>query len=764
MTLRSSQRNVSGMVWNYGRGGRLARSEAVPRPRFATVAVLAAAVSFCAMAFPCVGHAEEAGAVAAEDTPARPRLGKSIRLVLPITATIVDRVESFIDRATAKAEETGAELTLIFQFEVPPDQEEYARGTQFSDALKLARLISGNRLNGVRTVAYVPQSLPGHALLVAMACDDIMMPPEATLGPVGEAADTIRNTERSAYKEIADNRRTIPAEVALWLLEPSREVLKVETEAGREYVSPEGLERLSQKHTVVSSDSLTELIEGPAGQFTGDEARRFDSVKYMPASRLDVAKELGLPPDAMDEDPSMVDPWRPVLVALKGPISTESVRQAQRLIEDKIKSDDANFVCVWIDSPGGAPAASISLAAFLDTLDPNEIRTVAYVPSEARSDAALIALACYDVVMGPQAELGGSGAYAFSEEEIRALRETIRDATGPWRARSWSVVAAMIDPRLEVFRCTRPGEQEYFCDEQLGELAREHAKLPRWEKHEQITTANAPLLVDGTRAVELGLVNRTAESFTEFKEHYGLQGSVELLEPGWADFLITAMASPGVAALLLTIAFVAMYAELHAPGIGVGGFVATLCFLLFFWSHYLGGTAGWLEIILFLAGIGCLLMEVFVLPGFGIFGLGGGCLVLASLILASQTFVLPRNAYQIAQLQRSLLTVAAAGVGIAAAAALLRRWLPHTPLFNQMFLQPPTGEEAERVSQSETLVDFDGFVGQRGVASTQLTPSGKGRLGDALVDVMTDGDVIQRGAEIEVVEVHGNHVIVKAVT
>ena len=34
------------------------------------------------------------------------------------------------------------------------------------------------------------------------------------------------------------------------------------------------------------------------------------------------------------------------------------------------------------------------------------------------------------------------------------------------------------------------------------------------------------------------------------------------------------------------------------PGSGIGGFIGTVCFLLFFWSHYLPSTAGWLEIIL----------------------------------------------------------------------------------------------------------------------------------------------------------------------
>ncbi len=84
--------------------------------------------------------------------------------------------------------------------------------------------------------------------------------------------------------------------------------------------------------------------------------------------------------------------------------------------------------------------------------------------------------------------------------------------------------------------------------------------------------------------------------------------------------------------------------------------------------------------ILFVAGVSCVALEVFVLPGFGIFGLGGGAMILASLVLASQTFVLPRNAYQMAEFQNSLLVVAAAVVGIVVAVATINRWLPRAPM------------------------------------------------------------------------------------
>jgi membrane-bound ClpP family serine protease len=177
----------------------------------------------------------------------------------------------------------------------------------------------------------------------------------------------------------------------------------------------------------------------------------------------------------------------------------------------------------------------------------------------------------------------------------------------------------------------------------------------------------------------------------------------------------------------------------------------------------LGGTAGWLEVLLFLLGVACLMLEIFVIPGFGIFGLGGGALILVSLVLASQTFVLPRNEYQATEFRNSLLMLAGATLGTIVVILLINRWLPRAPIVSQMILQPPTQEEAEAISASESLAHFERLVGMHGVAVTPLVPGGKARFGRTTVDVLTDGDFVPRGAEVEVVEVQGTRVVVRAV-
>jgi membrane-bound ClpP family serine protease len=158
------------------------------------------------------------------------------------------------------------------------------------------------------------------------------------------------------------------------------------------------------------------------------------------------------------------------------------------------------------------------------------------------------------------------------------------------------------------------------------------------------------------------------------------------------------------------------------------------------------------------------LLELFVLPGAGIFALGGGLMIIISLVLASQTFVLPQNDYQMEQLRDSLFGLAGAGVGVIVAAILLRRYAPHTPLLSHMMLEPPSDEEAEEIAHRESMVDFEHLRGQHGQTTTQLTPSGKALFGNELVDVIADGQLVPRGTPVEVVDVRGNRVLVRSLT
>jgi membrane-bound serine protease (ClpP class) len=54
------------------------------------------------------------------------------------------------------------------------------------------------------------------------------------------------------------------------------------------------------------------------------------------------------------------------------------------------------------------------------------------------------------------------------------------------------------------------------------------------------------------------------------------------------------------------------------------------------------------------------------------------------------------------------------------------------------------------------------LLGRNGEAVTRLAPSGKARIDDELVDVLTSGEFLDRGTPLVVIEARGNRVVVAA--
>jgi len=164
---------------------------------------------------------------------------------------------------------------------------------------------------------------------------------------------------------------------------------------------------------------------------------------------------------------------------------------------------------------------------------------------------------------------------------------------------------------------------------------------------------------------------------------------------------------------------------------------------------------------LFVLGLVLLAVEFFLFPGHFLSAALGTIAVLAALVLA-MTGRLPSEPVMPTwpQLQVPLLKVVGGAIGAMLAAALLGRYLPKSTLFRKMELAAATNT-AEGYTSS--LGDAKVLLGTTGVAETNLRPSGKGRFGDRLVDVVTEGDMVERGKPITIVEVQGSRVVVKRV-
>jgi membrane-bound serine protease (ClpP class) len=689
-----------------------------------------------------------AGAAPGEDAAAQPRAPETVVLTvrLPITGTRDTQLQAAIlrqfDRLRRQPDQRGL---LVLRFDAAAGDD--AAGSDFGRSLELARFLTSGRLSGVKTVAWLPEGVSGHAVLVALACEMIVMPPDAEFGPANRDGPAVDEAMRAAYREIAARRRTVPPAVAVGMMDPAARVLRVTTDSGEEFVAEADLEQVRERAVVVAAEPLEPM---PIA-LTGRRARQLGLVGLLASSPAELARGLGVEEQTLAADPSLEGGWRGTQVAISGAIGPDAVARVRNRIERAV-AEGANFVCLRIDSAGGAPEQSLVLANWLAGLDASRVRTVAWVPREARGDAALVALACDELVMAPTAVLGGEGAAALAGRQADAVAAAWRGGVARLRDRSWSLPLATVLPGITPQRAEQrgTGRIEYFTEEELA--ARPDAA--EWQLGAPLGAG--PLLLDGRRAEELGLVTHVASDIAGLRQAYGLDGEMTLVEPGWADELLDALASPGLAWLLLLIGGAGLYIELKTPGVGFGGFVSMVAFIIYFWSQHLNGTAGWLEVMLFLAGIFCVLAEIFVLPGFGVLGLGGGLLVIASLVLASQSFVVPVNDYQMRQMQWSLTGILGAVAGVAVLAAVVQRWLPKTPGLRGVLLAPPAEAPFDDA-------DPQALVGAQGTTTTRLAPAGKARIAGEVRDVTADGLLIEPGVGVRVVEVRGGRLVVRPV-
>jgi len=101
---------------------------------------------------------------------------------LPITGTRDTQVTAAILRQLDVLRRAAPERgVLVLEFTGGGEGDPAA--SDFGRALELARFLTDARLTGVKTVAFLPQGVSGHAVLPVLACEEIVMPADAVLGP-----------------------------------------------------------------------------------------------------------------------------------------------------------------------------------------------------------------------------------------------------------------------------------------------------------------------------------------------------------------------------------------------------------------------------------------------------------------------------------------------------------------------------------------------------------------------------------------------------
>ena len=229
-----------------------------------------------------------------------------------------------------------------------------------------------------------------------------------------------------------------------------------------------------------------------------------------------IAGWLASPLAAAEAEPPAPKYQRAVLIRFEGTITPLLEQFLYRKLDDA-KQDGADLVIVEIDSPGGLVESSFNIAHRLRDLD--WAATVAYVPREALSGAAIVALGCEQIIMDPDAVLGDAGPIVLGEdflfrhapEKVRSdLARKIRDlAEG--RNRPPALAEAMVDMNLVVYEVTdrQTGAKKFMSEHEI----KSSPNPDQWEKGPPVLESREGsfLEVNGRRAVELTLAEGNAE-------------------------------------------------------------------------------------------------------------------------------------------------------------------------------------------------------------------------------------------------------------
>ena len=722
-----------------------------------------------------MGLALVAGVARGQDEP--PKKSESsrqafvIRVPLPINQKVREQVVRAIDKVIEKvppSARTEDRPSLILKFDTERGQT--GTGSNLSDCMEMASRLTNEKLAGVRTVAYLPglrnsrlaldpqakgaASLSGHAVLVAIAAELIVIDPQATLGNALAADEREDTLILDVYRNIAARRLTVPLPAALSVVDRAMTLYSVTTNNGEELVDAKRLSQLEASGKVIQTTTLKQA--GEVARFTASQLVKLSPNIFTATDKNDLAAKLKIDLTSLEVETAGDREWRALRFELPEVVDSRTVDWGIRAIEKAIKEGETNLVIVQFTEGTAQPKAALRLARYLAELDPDRVQTAALVESNLLAGPlAVVALSCNQLLLLNEASLGGRFSPEISEKEVNSLLGDL-ELIAEMRERDLGLLRSMLDLnwKAEKFQHRDSGVVRWMTAEQ-------QRALPDAEKW--ITGGQLDLTVPITaqEAELMGITRTILASADELDVFYQLASPPVLLKPTRTDRMLSRfaifLASPPVSFFLLMGAIMLLSAESSTPGLGVPGFLGTICIVLFFWSQYFDGNATWFEILLFVTGAVFVAVELFVLPGFGIFGFGGLLMMIVSIVLATQTFVFPQTQQDFAHLPVSLGMAFAAACGSLFGLIFLKRYAKHIPLFNSMMLEPPV-----------TTDQFDGggdensgaWVGQTGITVTQLIPAGKAKFGGRILDVISEGTVIEPQTEIEIVEVMGNRIVV----
>jgi membrane-bound serine protease (ClpP class) len=416
---------------------------------------------------------------------------------------------------------------------------------------------------------------------------------------------------------------------------------------------------------------------------------------------------------------------------IEGTIDLGLAPFVSRIVEEASKTEGA-VVLLDIDTFGGRVDAAVLIR---DALIDAPVRTVAFIHPRAISAGALISLACETIVIAPGGSIGaatpitGGGAEEVeaADEKVLSYMRTEMRTTAETRGRRGDVAEAMVDRDVEI---------------------------------EGVVEKGKVLTLSTEDALELEIADFKAKNLEEALEVLGLSGArVVETEPNWAEIIARIVSEPTISSLLLSIGFLGIMLELYQPGWGLPGSLGLVCLGTFFFGHHVAQLAGWEELLIFGIGVLLLLVEVFVIPGFGVVGVAGIAMMMVSVVLSLLALDF-QISWELGFVNRALVVLSTSVILTVVIGYLLIRLIPATGATRRLVLgQALTVAEGFTSHDAKEQESFP--LGTVGEAATDLRPAGKIRVDKRKLDAVSEGGFIAAGTRVKIVQWRSGTAVVR---
>tara|TARA_R110002096_G_scaffold354182_1_gene547375 strand:- start:3728 stop:5923 length:2196 start_codon:yes stop_codon:yes gene_type:complete len=417
----------------------------------------------------------------------------------------------------------------------------------------------------------------------------------------------------------------------------------------------------------------------------------------------------------------------------------------------KAELDGAAAVVFDMDTPGGFAWYTEGLV--LNSLQNVSIPTYTFVNTRAESAGAIIAMGTDHIFMRPAATIGSALVVSGSGGD---LSESMEDKVTQMMIGTVRNIAELKGHNPDVAEAFVTRNKEVKID---GEVIHEAGNVLN------LNTIRATEKIGGRPVLAKGVAN----SIEDIVKSEKLNGEILSAKPlGMESF---AHWVQKLSVLLIVVGLAGAYTEINSPGFGLPGLISVCVFSLFFFGNYLAGNlAGYELAVLLVLGLVLIAIEVFLFPGAIVPGAVGAALVLMSLGLAMVDRVdlewkwsgLPGGDTWITIFQGSFMALALGLVGALGAVLLGMRFLPQTRLGSRLILQEAVASGGS-IEQPELEGMKESYVGLTGEAMTDLLPSGKGEFGGKYVDIVSDGEFIEKGEPVKVIQHEGPRIVVTRV-